>query len=287
MCNTIGLTEEEYGILMDETQYCGFMSEQLCIFIKEGLAGDHDAWIDAINLMKEEGKLYRYPHSILGRIYASFLRKLIDANSDNEEDCADWLIDLGAAYEYGVGVDPDVNEAIRCYQRVANIGWCEGNECLGTLYLFGRGVPVDYEQAFHYLTIDDNHQDIAIDYYIGEMYRQGLYIEKNEEVACRYYEKKINEDYSTNIWKMDITHWRACYRLGVAKHYGWGTEKNIEEAWRLINNAKLFRDDLLNKTDDLILLQTNNLSLDIINDVTEEELNHELELIDHEAENYR
>lgn len=285
MCNTIGLTDEEFGILMDETQHCSFMSEQLAIFIKEGLAGDHDAMIDAIDLMKEEGKLYRYPNSVLGKIYTSFLKRLIDAHSDDDDDCDFWLLDLGLAYEGGMGVAQDVNEAIRCYERIAKNGWSVGNECLGTIYLLGRGVPVDYEKAFHYFTIDDEHSDVTTNYYLGEMYRQGLYIEKNEEVACRYFEKKVYDD--DNPSQSDITYWRACYRLGVAKHYGWGTEKNFEEAWRLINNAKLYRDDLLNTTDDLILLQTNNLSLDIINDVTEDELNHELELIDHEAENYR
>lgn len=284
MCNTIGLTEEEYNSLMDENQYRSMMTGDLFYAIQEGLAGDQDAMMDAIDLLIEEGILGRHPYSVLGKIYFSFLKQLVDAGSD--EDNTYRLINLGLAYEGGIGGYLDGNEAIRCYQRVAKTGHSIGNEHLGMIYLFGHCVPVDYEKAFHYFTIDNDHQSVGTDYYIGEMYRQGLYIKKDEEVACRYYEKKVyDDDISSSDRIKDETYWRACYRLGMAKHYGWGTEKNLEEALRLLNDAKKYRDSLLDITDDSILTRTNNLSLDIINDVTEEELNHELELINQETEN--
>lgn len=254
MCNELGVNEGLYKL------------------IQEGEAGDYDAKLDAIKYIESEELFLNDPlNSRLAEIRFSFMRQIVDEDeAEGAKADEDVLINLGLAYEYGVGVRPNAEEAIHCYQKAVEQGDISGNEHLGSLYLQGHGVPVDYEKAFRYLTMNDELRYELSNYLLGEMYRQGLGVSKDEEVACRYFEV-ITKDISSEISVLDNVSWRSCFRLGVAKHYGRGTQRDLVEALRLLNKANELYDN------------SQGFPLDLINDITEEELNHEWKLINQEA----
>ena len=100
------------------------------------------------------------------------------------------------------------------------------------------------------------------------MNRQGLYVKMDEVEACRLYTGIANA--TSHGIESDDYYWRACYRLGVAYHYGEGVEKDIEEALRLMDKAKTLYDK---RTEEA-------------KDITKEELYREWNLVNQKAGKY-
>ena len=71
---------------------------------------------------------------------------------------------------------------------------------------------------------------------MGEMYRQGLYVEKDIKKACKYYQKIAY--YYSYSHRFDPYYWRACYRLAMLIYEARKTEKRLNEALHLLIEAK-------------------------------------------------
>ena len=70
---------------------------------------------------------------------------------------------LGLIYATGSS-PPNCDEAIKWWQSAANQGEPHAQYHLGQAYGAGRGVPLDYVQAFKYLTLaSQNQSDVAGD----------------------------------------------------------------------------------------------------------------------------
>jgi TPR repeat protein len=193
--------------------------------------GDLEAMSAAVSIMAMEGYLddNDADADIIER-YVLYLRKMAEGRMPEA------YIMLGDAYLNGQGVEKNVKEAIGWYENAVDAGVRFGNECIGMLYYEGKDVKADYEKAYAYFTKDEKKKSFCTIYALGEMYRRGLYVLKNEEKACEYYSEIVYSD--DEYASMDDYYWRACYRLGVALHYGNGIEKNLQEAFDLVTEAK-------------------------------------------------
>lgn len=100
-----------------------------------------------------------------------------------------WMAD---ALVKGRGVKKNVQKAIEFYQKAAEAGDSFGYECIGELYYKGEDIPADYDKAYEYFTRVEIPSSNTL-FYLGEMFRLGLYFEKNIERANKCY-RKIIED---------------------------------------------------------------------------------------------
>ena len=170
------------------------------------------------------------------------------------------IILIGDAYAYGEGVPQDAQEAIRWYKKAVKAGATFVNEKIGLLYFEGRGVPVDYKKAYNYFTRDyfskDKYKSVSTMYSLGEMYRQGLYVEQDIDKACEYYMRIVY--YPSDSYRFSAYYWRACYRFGMIMYKDWKTEKALDTAFKLLTEAKNLHDKSDKKRN--------------IEDITEEEI---------------
>ena len=85
----------------------------------------------------------------------------------------------------------DYQKAAKWFAAGAEAGDGRAEQALGKLYLLGLGVPQDYPRAYQYLTkwalINEDHAEAL--YLLGEMFRQGLYVEKDLVQAYELYQK--------------------------------------------------------------------------------------------------
>ena len=233
--------------------------------IKKADAGDYEAMFDVVMAIDIEGMLADDPDGEIAERRLSYLKKLVKVKGYENS-----LITLATTYENGNGVKQDAKEAIRWYEKAVDTGIPFGNECIGMIYFQGKGIPADYEKAYQYFTKDNVKKSACTTYSLAEMYRQGLYVAKDESEACALYENIVYDD--SEFAELDDYYWRACYRLGVANHYGRGIEKDIEEAIQLLTKAKTLFDNL----DEACKPK----------DITKEELYHEWLMLNQDAGKY-
>lgn len=112
----------------------------------------------------------------------------------------------------------------------------EGNSIaqnkLGRMYLFGRGVPKDPEQAAEWFRKSANRGYPRSEYDLGLLYTQGEGVPKNSEEAVKWFRRAANKGYS-----------RAQYKLGELYTEGVGVPKDDVEAYKWYNLAAAQGDD--------------------------------------------
>lgn len=99
----------------------------------------------------------------------------------------DAICDYGSLYYTGRIGEQNYEKAVYYYDMAAKLGNRQAQENLGYCYYYGRTGIVDYEKAFHYFVKGalDNH--LRSLYKIGDMYKNGYYVEKDEnEAYCIY-----------------------------------------------------------------------------------------------------
>ena len=155
-----------------------------------------------------------------------------------EEGNADAWNNLGAQYYEGCrGFEQDFAKALKYYQIAAEQGSRQAQENLGYCYYYGRSVPVDYEKAFHYFALGAFDGHLISLYKIGDMYRNGYYVKKNEIEAFNIYMHCV--DTMTEEEEPFIAG-PVFLRLGDMFLHGLGTEQNPLNALVAYQKAELF-----------------------------------------------
>ena len=227
-------------------------------------AGDLEAMEALVSVLPVEGYTDDDPDGEIAERQVLYLRKLAEAGRSFV------YIMLGDACLKGSGTPKNVTEAIQWYEKAVESGIQFGNECIGMLYYEGTDIALDYQKAYEYFTRDEGKKSFCTTYALGEMFRQGLYVMKDEAKACMYYASIVNDDGPCP--EMDDFYWRACYRLGVALHYGIGTEKDLDRAVDMFSRAK-----------NLYELKAENAA---VGDITGEEFYSEWLLLNQDAGKY-
>jgi TPR repeat protein len=104
-----------------------------------------------------------------------------------EEGDAEAQYNLGLRYEYGKGVQQDIVEAVKWYQKAAEQGNAMGQGRLGWMYGSGRGVTQDYAEAIKWLRKAAEQGDTDAQLYLGWLYKSGLGVPRDYISACMWY----------------------------------------------------------------------------------------------------
>ena len=147
-------------------------------------------------------------------------------------------LNLGAMYYGGEFIPRNFRKAIEYYKLAAksddddtkiralcNLGYC---------YYYGRDIPIDNEKAFNCFMRGALSNDANSLYKLGDMYRYGRFVEKDEETAAFLYERAFEETYKNDDVYSDI-----CMRIGECNLYGIGMERDIIRAFELLTAAEI------------------------------------------------
>lgn len=123
----------------------------------------------------------------LPKCVAEFLLKVYE--DEYAEGNANAACDIGSLYYTGRAGEQNYTKALKYYTLAAEGGCRQAQENLGYCYYYGRDTKVDYEKAFHYFALGAFDGHICSLYKIGDMYRNGNYVNKNEVEAYRIYKR--------------------------------------------------------------------------------------------------
>ena len=150
----------------------------------------------------------------------------------------DAMVDLGSLYYIGHGCEQDYTKAIYYYEMAANLGSEEAVENLGYCHYYGRNVRIDYKKAFHYFAIGAfNRRPISL-YKIGDMYKNGYYVEKNLNEAFKIYQQAYDLQDEDSLGPI-------CLRLGRAYLNGEGIETDPKQALKFFQLAEHYLYEML------------------------------------------
>jgi len=136
---------------------------------------------------------------------------------------------LGYCYEQGLGVDIDYEQAAHWYRK-AKQEEPAAKLRLGFLYRSGEGVAQDYKESLTLFSEVYNSDSISYSasaaYYIGQMYADESWLDKDVETAVEWYQK-AGEKGLADGWNARAYHYYA----------GDGVKKDYNEAFRCSENA--------------------------------------------------
>ena len=161
------------------------------------------------------------------------------ANTENGD--TDSMLDLGAMYLEGRGVEKDEEEALRWYEKAAALNGTRACRCIANYYRYdvledGTPVPatdpVRLQKALEWYRTGAERQEENCIYELGDYYRKGIIVPKDEKKAFKLYWQAYEicreieeEQYTVNDSYSDV-----CFRLAECYHYGIGTEKDPAQA---------------------------------------------------------
>lgn len=96
----------------------------------------------------------------------------------------------GTAYHSGAdGFKQDYKQALKWWLIAAERGDAEAENNIGTLYMFGQGVPVDYKKALYWLRLSSAHGNLQAKSNLGILYMKGQGVKRNDKKAFRLTQK--------------------------------------------------------------------------------------------------
>ena len=169
------------------------------------------------------------------------------ANADAGD--TDSMLDLGAMYLEGRGVEKDESKALMWYRKAAERNGRNACRCLGNLYRYDvvdDGTPVPtadpdrLQKALEWYRLGAERGEENCLYELGDFYRKGMIVERDEAMAFSLYEQAygicqnlLKDHFSCNDSYADV-----CLRLAECYHHGIGTQADPEKARRFIQLAK-------------------------------------------------
>lgn len=169
----------------------------------------------------------------LPKLAAKFIRTAYEEELANGN--ADAACDIGSLYYTGRAGEQNYAKALEYYTIAADGGCRQAQENLGYCYYYGRDTAVDHEKAFHYFALGAFDGHLRSLYKIGDMYRDGHYVKKNEFEAYRIYRHCLDNmtDIALPLVGADVMMRMAdCYFEGI------GTEVDYELALHYYQKAE-------------------------------------------------
>ncbi|XP_069805266.1 protein sel-1 homolog 1 [Dendropsophus ebraccatus] len=94
---------------------------------------------------------------------------------------------LGMAYLYGRGVPVNYDLALKYFQKAAEQGWVDGQLQLGSMYYNGVGVKRDYKQALKYFNLASQGGHILAFYNLAQMHATGTGVLRSCQTAVELF----------------------------------------------------------------------------------------------------
>lgn len=191
---------------------------------------------DDLDAMMEYAQLYqiKFPEEVTPAIAQKMVKCYETCMNAGNLTAA---LNLGAMYYGGEFIPRNFRKAIKFYEQAAqsddeetqlrawtNLGYC---------YYYGRDIPVDDEKAFNCYMRAAIQRDANALYKVGDMYRYGRYVKKDEQMALIFYRQALCEVYETYPEYADIAK-----RIGECALYGIGMEKDIYTALKMLARSE-------------------------------------------------
>lgn len=126
---------------------------------------------------------------------------------------------LGYAYEWGQGIEMNMQDALRWYRQAAKQGYAQAQNNLGTMYDYGKGVDDDEKQATYWYQKAAEQGNSTAQRNLGLMYSKGSGVKQNDETAFQWYLKAADQENP-----------HAQYNVGMSYFYGKGVESDQKKA---------------------------------------------------------
>ena len=153
------------------------------------------------------------------------------------------IYNRGKMYEFGNGVEKNLNESLKCYKanvelhlktdprlhfekyyektaakRLKRAAENDNFDVLavGIMYLKGLGVEQNFDKAREYLEKAADFKAYYANYYLGEMYEKGLGVEQNLETARNFYKLAaalLNQDAVGTFANLSLADEKMCHEL--------------------------------------------------------------------------
>ncbi|UZO03171.1 uncharacterized protein OCT59_023581 [Rhizophagus irregularis] len=150
--------------------------------------------------------------------YKINLQEIIYWLSNNQHDSNSIHL-LGYFYYYGIGINLDVQKAIKFFKKAAELGHDAAQYNLANMYIDGVGVDKNYDKAFELCEkLAGKGYSSGINL-LGYCYDIGIGTDVNAKVAFDFYLMAANLEYKY-----------AQYNLALMYEKGKGIEKNMEQA---------------------------------------------------------
>lgn len=165
--------------------------------------------------------------------------KYYKANAENGD--TDSMLDLGAMYLDGRGVEKDEREALKWYEKAASLNGTRACRCIANFYRYDvldDGTPVPtadperLQKALEWYQKGTERGEENCIYELGDYYRKGLLVPKDAVKAFELYTRAYEicrrlelERFIANDSYSDV-----CFRLAECYHYGIGTQVDMSQA---------------------------------------------------------
>ena len=126
---------------------------------------------------------------------------------------------LGDAYQAGLAVKQDPQQALSWYRKAAEQGHLIAQQTLGVMYVKGRGVPRNEAEAANWFRQAAEQGDATAQYNLGAMYVSGSGVPRNDAEALKWFRQAAERGDAA-----------AQYNLAVMYEHGRGTPQNDAEA---------------------------------------------------------
>lgn len=179
------------------------------------------------------------------------------------EECAktiqhvDLYFDLGLRYINGEGISKSVPKAIRCFEQAEILGHEQARIELGLIYF--KDKKERFTMALGYLNTELDKNDPRAFFALGEMYLNGLGVEKDSSRALVHYEEAAHRGYAEAQTKLgrlyagdfggpqnypQAAHWfkkaakehdcLALYKMGIFYYNGRGVRESPAKAFEYL-----------------------------------------------------
>ena len=139
---------------------------------------------------------------------------------------ADWESGQ-AAFERG---EPAV--ALRAWRPLAEAGDARAQAALGSLYIHGKGVAVDYDEALRWTRRAAEQGDVTGQFNMGTIHAGGLGVERDYAAAAAWFARAAAQDDAPSRFNLGVLHAR-----------GLGVPKDDVEALFLLSTATIIAGD--------------------------------------------
>jgi len=114
-----------------------------------------------------------------------------------------------AAYERG-----DFHAAHEHWQALANVGESAAEAALGSLYIHGQGVPIDYDEALYWTRRAAEQGEVTGQFNMGSIYAAGLGVERDYREAAHWFHLAAEQNDAISRYNLAILYARG---LGVTR----------------------------------------------------------------------
>ena len=170
----------------------------------------------------------------------------------------DSMLDLGAIYLEGRGVQKDDKTALEWYEKAAELNGRRACRCIANYYRYDvldDGTPVPtadpdrLRKALEWYQTGTERMEENCIYELGDYYRKGIIVGKAEEKAFALYRQayEICRELEKERYVVNDSYSDVCFRLAECYHYGIGTEKDLKQAGFF---ARIARDETKKRLDD-------------------------------------